>query len=62
MTAWKVDKAVGKVKNGSPELIEPASTTPKQVDEGADESSGPLSSDLPTKQVDGPPKVDKQYD
>jgi putative SOS response-associated peptidase YedK len=25
MTAWKVDKAVGNVKNDSPELIEPAS-------------------------------------
>jgi hypothetical protein len=24
MTAWKVDKAVGNVKNDSPELIEPA--------------------------------------
>jgi hypothetical protein len=32
MTAWKVDKAVGNVKNDSPELIEPASTTPNYVD------------------------------
>ncbi|HTF61663.1 MAG TPA: hypothetical protein VK638_03020 [Edaphobacter sp.] len=28
MTAWKVDKAVGKVKNDKPELTEPASTAP----------------------------------
>jgi putative SOS response-associated peptidase YedK len=27
MTAWKVDKAVGNVKNDTPELIEPASAT-----------------------------------
>jgi putative SOS response-associated peptidase YedK len=38
MTAWRVDKAVGNVKNDSPELIEPASTPPNQVDE----SPGPL--------------------
>jgi putative SOS response-associated peptidase YedK len=38
MTAWKVDKAVGNVRNDSPELIEPASTTPNQVHEGTDES------------------------
>ena len=31
MTAWKVDKAVGNVKNDSPELIEPASATPKKL-------------------------------
>ena len=42
MTAWKVDKAVGNVKNDSPELIEPASTTPDQVDEETDEGPGPL--------------------
>jgi putative SOS response-associated peptidase YedK len=42
MTAWKVDTAVGNVKNDSPELIEPASATPKQVDEGTDEGPGPL--------------------
>lgn len=30
MTAWKVDKAVGNVKNDSPDLIERASTTPKE--------------------------------
>jgi putative SOS response-associated peptidase YedK len=27
MTAWKVDKAVGNVKNDTPELIQPASET-----------------------------------
>jgi hypothetical protein len=41
MTAWKVDKAVGNVKNNSPELIEPASATPNQVDEGTNEGPGP---------------------
>jgi putative SOS response-associated peptidase YedK len=30
MTAWKVNKAVGNAKNDSPELIEPASSSPKQ--------------------------------
>jgi len=30
MTAWKVDKAVGNVKNDSPDLIERASTTAKE--------------------------------
>ena len=30
MTAWKVDKDVGNVKNDSPDLIERASTTPKE--------------------------------
>jgi hypothetical protein len=63
MTAWKVDKAVGNVKNDRPELIEPSSAAPEGVEEGVKEDSpGPLFSDLPTKQVDGPPKVDKQYD
>jgi putative SOS response-associated peptidase YedK len=42
MTAWKVDKAVGNVKNDSPELIEPASTTPNEVDQGTDEGPGLL--------------------
>jgi hypothetical protein len=42
MTAWKVDKAVGNVKNDSPELIEPASTTPNEVDQGTDEGLGLL--------------------
>jgi SOS response associated peptidase (SRAP) len=40
MTAWKVDKAVGDVKNDSPELIDPASTTPNYVDEGSGETPG----------------------
>jgi putative SOS response-associated peptidase YedK len=38
MTAWKVGKAMGNVKNDSPELIEPASATSEQVEEGTDES------------------------
>ena len=38
MTAWKVDRAVGNVKNDSPDLIEPTSATPNQFDEGP----GPL--------------------
>jgi len=42
MTAWKVDKAVGNVKNDSPELIEPASTTPNEVDQSTDEGPGLL--------------------
>jgi putative SOS response-associated peptidase YedK len=42
MTAWKVDKAVGNVKNDSPALIEPTSAAPNQVDEGSNESPGPL--------------------
>jgi hypothetical protein len=32
MTIWKVDKAVGNVKNDRPELIEPASAPPEQAD------------------------------
>jgi putative SOS response-associated peptidase YedK len=31
MTAWKVDKAVGNVKNDSPELIRPASASSEQA-------------------------------
>jgi putative SOS response-associated peptidase YedK len=42
MTAWKVDKAVGNVKNDSPELIEAVSTATNPIDEDADESPGPL--------------------
>jgi putative SOS response-associated peptidase YedK len=42
MTAWKVDKAVGNVKNDRPELIEPASAAPEQVEEGVKDSPGPL--------------------
>jgi putative SOS response-associated peptidase YedK len=33
MTAWKVNKAVGNVKNDSPELIEPTSATPDSNDD-----------------------------
>jgi hypothetical protein len=32
MTAWKVDKAVGNVKNDAPELIQPASSAAEQFD------------------------------
>jgi putative SOS response-associated peptidase YedK len=32
MTAWKVDKAVGNVKNDAPELIQPASAAAEQFD------------------------------
>jgi putative SOS response-associated peptidase YedK len=42
MTAWNVNTAVGNVKNDPPELIEPASATPTQVDEGTDEGRGSL--------------------
>jgi hypothetical protein len=33
MTAWKVDKAVGNVKNDRPELIEPASAAPESPED-----------------------------
>jgi putative SOS response-associated peptidase YedK len=39
MTAWRVDKAVGDVKNDRPELIEPAS---EQFDDRPPETPGPL--------------------
>jgi hypothetical protein len=42
MTAWKVDKAVGNVKNDRPELIEPDSASPEEVEEGVEDSPGPL--------------------
>jgi putative SOS response-associated peptidase YedK len=42
MAAWKVDKAVGNVKNDRPELIEPASAAPEEVEEGVKDSPGPL--------------------
>ena len=42
MTAWKVDKAVGNVKNDRPELIEPASAAPAEVEEGVEDRPGPL--------------------
>ena len=42
MTAWKVDKAVGSVKNDSPELIEPASAAAEQAVYRAPEPPGSL--------------------
>jgi len=41
LAAWKVDKAVGNVKNDSPELIEPAAA-PEQADEPPPERPGSL--------------------
>jgi putative SOS response-associated peptidase YedK len=42
MTAWKVDKAVGNVKNDSPDLIKPASATPEPAEDRAPEAPGSL--------------------
>jgi hypothetical protein len=42
MTAWKVDKAVGNVKNDRLGLIESASAAPEEVEEGVEDSPGPL--------------------
>jgi putative SOS response-associated peptidase YedK len=42
MTAWKVDKAVGNVKNDSSELIEPASATPESPENRSPETPGLL--------------------
>ena len=42
MTAWKVDKAVGNVKNDSPELVEPASATPESSEHRSQETPGLL--------------------
>jgi putative SOS response-associated peptidase YedK len=42
MTAWKVDKAVGNVKNDSPELIEPASAAPESSENRSPEAPGSL--------------------
>jgi putative SOS response-associated peptidase YedK len=43
MTAWKVDKAVGNVKNDGPELIEPASAAaPEQTEKPLRERPGSL--------------------
>jgi putative SOS response-associated peptidase YedK len=42
MTAWKVDKAVGNVKNDSPALIEPASATPESSENRSPETPGLL--------------------
>jgi putative SOS response-associated peptidase YedK len=42
MTAWKVDKAVGNVKNDTPELIEPTSAAPKALEDHPPETPGLL--------------------
>jgi len=42
MTAWKVDKAVGNVKNDRPELIEPASAATESVEDNPPETPGLL--------------------
>jgi hypothetical protein len=42
MTAWKVDKAVGNVKNDRLGLIESASAAPEEVEEDVEDSPGPL--------------------
>jgi hypothetical protein len=42
MTAWKVDKAVGNVKNDSSDLIQPVSATPEQAEEPLPERPGSL--------------------
>jgi putative SOS response-associated peptidase YedK len=40
MTAWKVDKAVGNVKNDRPELIEPVSASPESIENLSPETPG----------------------
>jgi putative SOS response-associated peptidase YedK len=42
MTAWKVDKAVGNVKNDRPDLMEPPSATPESVENQVSSGPGPL--------------------
>jgi hypothetical protein len=42
MTAWKVDKTLGNVKNDRLGLIESASPAPEEVEEGVEDSPGPL--------------------
>jgi len=42
MTAWKVDKAVGNVKNGRPQLMEPASDTQEPAEKQPPEQPGSL--------------------
>jgi putative SOS response-associated peptidase YedK len=42
MTAWKVNKAVGNVKNDRPELIEPALATPETLEDNPPETPGLL--------------------
>jgi len=42
MIAWKVDEAVGNVRNDSPELIKPTSATPEKLNAPIDETPGSL--------------------
>jgi putative SOS response-associated peptidase YedK len=42
MTAWKVGKAVGNVKNDRADLMEPASDAPKATDDSSADSPGSL--------------------
>jgi putative SOS response-associated peptidase YedK len=42
MTAWKVDKAAGNVKNDRSELIDPASAISKQTEEPLRDGPGSL--------------------
>ena len=42
MTAWKVDRAVGNVKNDRPELIEPVSSASESAQKSAPEAPGSL--------------------
>jgi hypothetical protein len=42
ITAWKVDKAVGNVKNDRPELIEPASAVTENSEDRPPEAPGLL--------------------
>lgn len=42
MTAWKVNKAVGNVKNDTPELIEPASAAPERLEDNSPQTPGLL--------------------
>jgi putative SOS response-associated peptidase YedK len=41
MTAWRVDRKVGNVKNDTPDLIEPAST-PETAEDSSPETPGSL--------------------
>jgi hypothetical protein len=42
MTAWKVGKAVGNVKNDTPDLIEPASTSDNSIENQETDGPGSL--------------------
>jgi putative SOS response-associated peptidase YedK len=42
MTAWKVDKVVGNVKNDCPDLIEPISGPPEPIEDGSQDAPGSL--------------------